>query len=315
MGQFSRNKKLTVFLGGVEKKKVTVDLLKQRIGGFIELIGVPIWVYAATHGNHYRKPSTEMWDRMTQELKIDPVLIHSVYVGDAAGRVKGWATGKKKDFSCSDRKFAHNVGLPFKTPEMYFQGAEPTDKWEWGGFNGAAFLETYKAPALPKLQPSKGQEMVFMIGPPASGKSTYTERYYPKHVRVNRDTLKTKAKCLKRTREALEAGDSVVIDNTNPKKSDREPYLKLLNQFGDKGIIRTTALVMDTPKDLALHLNELRVKRTKGEVKNIPMVVYHTYYKYYEEPDSSEGIQNVVHIPFTLTFENDEHKALFSERS
>lgn len=34
----------------------------------------------------------------------------SVYVGDAAGRPAGWQPGKKKDFACSDRLFALNIG-------------------------------------------------------------------------------------------------------------------------------------------------------------------------------------------------------------
>ena len=35
----------------------------------------------------------------------------SFYVGDAAGRAKGWAADKPKDFSCSDRMFAANIGI------------------------------------------------------------------------------------------------------------------------------------------------------------------------------------------------------------
>lgn len=35
----------------------------------------------------------------------------SIYVGDAAGRMKGWAKDKPKDFSCSDRMFAANIGI------------------------------------------------------------------------------------------------------------------------------------------------------------------------------------------------------------
>ena len=35
----------------------------------------------------------------------------SFYVGDAAGRIKNWDAGKPKDFSCTDRMFAHNCGL------------------------------------------------------------------------------------------------------------------------------------------------------------------------------------------------------------
>jgi bifunctional polynucleotide phosphatase/kinase len=34
-----------------------------------------------------------------------------LYVGDAAGRAKEWSPGKPKDFSCSDRMFAANLGI------------------------------------------------------------------------------------------------------------------------------------------------------------------------------------------------------------
>lgn len=51
-------------------------------------------------------------------VEID--LAESMYVGDAAGRP---AEGKKKkDFSCSDRLFALNIGVKFLTPEEHFLG-------------------------------------------------------------------------------------------------------------------------------------------------------------------------------------------------
>jgi bifunctional polynucleotide phosphatase/kinase len=52
-------------------------------------------------------------------LKIE--LSESLYCGDAAGRPQGWAPKKKKDFSCSDRLFAMNIGIKFFTPEEHFQ--------------------------------------------------------------------------------------------------------------------------------------------------------------------------------------------------
>ena len=81
-------------------------------------------VYAATGENHYRKPYTNMWDYMIEHHNDDivPDLDISYYVGDAAGRPKEWAPGKKRDFSCSDRMFAANVGIKFFTPEEYFLG-------------------------------------------------------------------------------------------------------------------------------------------------------------------------------------------------
>ena len=53
----------------------------------------------------------------------------SLYCGDAAGREVGWSAGKKKDFSCSDRLFADNVGVKFYTPEEFFLGNKATSKF------------------------------------------------------------------------------------------------------------------------------------------------------------------------------------------
>jgi len=42
---------------------------------------------------------------------FQPDMSKCLYVGDAAGRAKEWAPGKPKDFSCSDRMFAANLGI------------------------------------------------------------------------------------------------------------------------------------------------------------------------------------------------------------
>ena len=42
--------------------------------------------------------------------------------------------GKKKDFSCSDRLLAVNLGLEFRTPEQHFLGQKATDKFLLPGY-------------------------------------------------------------------------------------------------------------------------------------------------------------------------------------
>jgi len=68
-----------------------------------------------------------MWTELLEDYDIhlpgDLDLKNSIFVGDAGGRLA--AGGRRKDFSCSDRNFADNVGLTFHTPEEYFLKESP----------------------------------------------------------------------------------------------------------------------------------------------------------------------------------------------
>lgn len=66
-----------------------------------------------------------------------------------------------------------------------------------------------------------------MVGSAGSGKSTFVVTHLKDYVRVNRDTLKTKEKCLKVAEEAIKQKKYVVIDNTNPTVADRELFINL----------------------------------------------------------------------------------------
>ncbi|CAF4385270.1 unnamed protein product, partial [Rotaria sordida] len=83
-----------------------------------------------------------------------------------------WTPGKKKDFSCADRKFAHNIGLTFKTPEECFLDEAPTTKFEWGSINPGEYinkLSNGKTTNETKTYHKSTQEVVILQGPPASG--------------------------------------------------------------------------------------------------------------------------------------------------
>jgi hypothetical protein len=67
-------------------------------------------------------------------------------------------------------------------------------------------------------------------------------------------------------------------------------------------------------KDLAMHLNNLRTinknrKHLSGYVNAIPI---HTFFKNYEEPQKSEGFDDIVEVNFVPgPFDNDEDKKIF----
>ncbi|ODV64005.1 polynucleotide 3'-phosphatase, partial [Ascoidea rubescens DSM 1968] len=76
------------------------------------------------NNNLYRKPNIGMWNQFLKDLEsisndkdITNIRHHidyynSVFIGDAAGR--------SQDFSDSDKLFAKNIGIQFKTPEEFF---------------------------------------------------------------------------------------------------------------------------------------------------------------------------------------------------
>jgi bifunctional polynucleotide phosphatase/kinase len=77
---------------GIEKKKTSFTELKTKFEAMITELDIPIYIFIATGENHFRKPSTEMWnffaEKCNKSEEID--MKESFYVGDAAGRPKNW---------------------------------------------------------------------------------------------------------------------------------------------------------------------------------------------------------------------------------
>ena len=238
---------------------------------------------------------------LNNNIKIDKE--NSYYIGDAAGREK--TKNKKKDFSDSDYKFALNCNLNFLTPEEFFLNEKQT---------------------IPKIKEDyhiydnnnndhikfndKNKEMIILIGAPGSGKSTFCENYLKNYIRINQDNLKNKKKCFEKAIEAIKDNNNIVIDNTNPQKNIREEYIKIAKDNNYK----VRAFIMKVNKDLAFHLNNLRIinnerKHFSEAVNQIPI---HTFFKNYEEPKFNEGFDDIVQVNFVPgPFQSEKDKEIF----
>ena len=105
----------------------------------------------------------------------------------------GQQTSKKKDFACSDRMWAANLGIKFLTPEEFFLG-EPERKFVMERKAHTLFSteesERKKDKILEKI---KKYSVIMLHAPPAAGKSTLSEivELDGYHI-INQDTLGTK---------------------------------------------------------------------------------------------------------------------------
>jgi bifunctional polynucleotide phosphatase/kinase len=168
---------------------------KQKCSAILTQLDIPIAIYAATGRDTYRKPRTGIWKEICDDFDLeedDADIEGSFYVGDAGGRLQE-GTGKSavtKDFSCSDRNFAHNLGIRFRTPEEFFLGEKPREFKRDFDVANYPLVELAEGPVFEK---KNDKEVVIFCGPPGSGKSTF----YWKHLkplayeRINQDILKT----------------------------------------------------------------------------------------------------------------------------
>ena len=294
---------------GISKGKTTAATIQGKIMDLEADCGVPLAAVLATADDDFRKPSPKMFSFCCDNMiSVSVDKSNSYYIGDAAGRPVGWAPGKKKDFGCSDRKFAHNAGVAFQTPEEFFLNDDPVP-FEWRSFDPNDLKENKSLPYNAKDFISKKQEMIIFVGFPASGKSTFAKTYLVPngYVHINRDTLGTMAKCKNAARDALAEGKSVVIDNTSPSSSARDPFITVAENAG----VPIRCFHFQTSIELAKHLNNFREVLTKGEVRHVPMVGYNMFKKHFQLPSKSEGFTEIKKIEFKRHHPDDTHREQF----
>ncbi|XP_058489988.1 bifunctional polynucleotide phosphatase/kinase [Solea solea] len=298
---------------GITKGKLRPEVFQSKVEDIVAALQLPVQVFVATSPGIYRKPVWGMWNHLC-ELANDGVTVDksvSFYVGDAAGRPENWAPGKKKkDFSCSDRLFAVNVGLQFHTPEEYFLGWKKAPyrlpDFDPRKLDSAARLYDPPMAALT----SSHTEVIVAVGFPASGKSTFFHTHIiPKgYVYVNRDTLGSWQSCVSACERALREGRSVAVDNTNPDPESRKRYVDVATAAG----VACRCFHFTASLEQAKHNNRFReMAPSQGKHAKVNDMIFHSYKKHFVAPAVSEGFSEILQIHFVPNFKDSEAETLF----
>ncbi|CAL7941007.1 unnamed protein product [Xylocopa violacea] len=303
---YNNDYKIVVFTNqaSIGSGKLNANLFKNKLKNITGKINIPIQIFIATGHNIYRKPATGMWKKLEENNDSVPIdKTNSFYVGDAAGRPKNWAPGKKKDHSSADRLYALNLNLKFYTPEEFFLGHSQVP-YNLPTFNPKNLSNTKTSTEDNII--SKNQEVVLMVGCPGSGKSHFVKQYLKSYVHVNRDTLGSWQKCVDLVERSLTDKNSVAVDNTNPDCASRKRYIEVARKCG----VPIRCFVMSTSIDHAKHNNKFRELTDPSHMK-VSEIIINSYVKNYQEPNLEEGFTEIVHVPFVPKFSTEKDQQLY----
>lgn len=281
------NYKIVIFSNqnGIEKNKITREDLLYKCNNIINELNVPILFCMAIYNDIMRKPRIGMWKYMKSSLYNSIDFNNSFYCGDAIGR--------SNDFSASDFKFSLNIGIKMYSPEELFN-----DNYEKINYkliesnfslNPKSYFMNNKEYNTFDFGTTK-REIVIIVGPPASGKSTIYNKYFSNYILINQDILQTIAKCKKTCIEAItNSNENIFIDNTNKNIKTRKIWIDIAKKYN----LIIKCIYININKDLSIHVNTFRMLK---EEKKVPNIAIHVYYKYFEEPSLEEGINELVKI-------------------
>ncbi len=137
-------------------------------------------------------------------------------------------------------------------------------------------------------------ELIIFVGLQGSGKTTfYQEHFAATHQHISMDMLQN----IKHPRQrqmvlleaALQAGQSVVVDNTNPTIADREPLIRLGRLYGTS----LTGYYFDANVRLCLERNRQRVGKAR-----VPDVAIYATAKKLVSPTRTEGFDKMYRVSF-----------------
>ena len=134
-------------------------------------------------------------------------------------------------------------------------------------------------------------EAIIFTGLQGAGKSTfYKERFFGTHLRISLDLLKTRHRERRLLDVCIDTRMPFVVDNTNPTRAEREPYI-LLSKQAD---FRVVGYYFQTLVEDCLRRNQQRPAESQ-----VPTIGVLGTYKKLEIPSIEEGFDELHYVRIT----------------
>lgn len=143
----------------------------------------------------------------------------------------------------------------------------------------------------PETRSNVTQELLILIGIPASGKSTYANALEYTHVIISKDKLGQRAgkqdRQMKILAEELYEGSNVIIDNCNATAAVRAPLIAEGLKFG----VCTIAVYFEPDLKISVERNMQRPEKNR-----VPEFVLRNMFCSIEPPTVREGFDRIRYV-------------------
>lgn len=159
------------------------------------------------------------------------------------------------------------------------------------------------------------QEVVMVLGAPASGKSSYSDELISKgYIHLNRDKEGgTVIDLLPKMKVLLSSGKNIVLDNLFAKEESRKPFIEAAQSANisircvwvktsiEDSIINALHRMWNRYQKIFFHPNDLKGIK---DPNMFPIAVFFKYKKEFEKPSTAEGFSKVETKEFTRIYDS-----------
>jgi DNA 3'-phosphatase len=332
IGKDAADKSIVILCNQINTNKLNIDMIKKKLEAFVETYKIPILAFFALKPNKFSKPHTGLWKLLRTYYKSigHTEISHATVVSDFGGRVveitsKRGNVKTKYDNSDTDRAFAHNIGIPYKTIKEYLcnlengiyvgpDGEELTtpviEKFTWSKKNldpalRVLYLEKlaqYKNPNIFAKLATAGEVTAYMImiyGAPRTGKTTlardilhkWRKSAFGKKNEIKRLGMDkyTKGKRITQTYKFLLDRISVIIDGECHTDALRQPFLDVAKEL----CIPVFHIEVNPGIGMSYLFNHTAVEKAADEDTVVyPERAYHVYQSTVKRP-----ADNILYCP------------------
>jgi len=316
----STDHSIVILSNQINTNKLNIDMIKKKVEMIADVLDIPLIGFFALRPNCFMKPHTGMWKLVNAYYKKygSACIQKAVVISNQGGMI--WEKETKKGtirtvaFRDTDRAFATNAGIPFKSIDEYLDDCKPLDyAWDTRIIPPETrdlYVEQIRKRENANIFKTLGHfkacdtYVIMIMGAPRSGKTRLSNHIIKKWrsspfgdmnavERLGMDDYTNKRRFKKFT-SLIQTRISVVLDGNCHSDSLRRPFLQFLKDRN----VPILVIEVNCGLQMAKVFNHVHVEESND--MNVTLYKkrdYDIYKSYRKAPATNDRLRYTLHTP------------------